>query len=161
MASRGSRWEGLGYSGEEPPQYVRREAVLAVLLKRLCYVPNKVVTDKLRRFGAACRPMMPSITHCATQYANNRAEAPYQPTRRRERQMRHFKSPHHGQRFLSVHGSINNLFRVGRHFIGAVHYRLFRDRAFAIWWVVTTGQERASGQSRYCFTTREVGAPFQ
>lgn len=143
VASRGPRWGGLGYSDEEPPQCARREAVLAVLLKGLCYVPNKVVTDKLRRYGAACLTMMPSVTHCATQYANNRAEAPHQPTRRRERQMRHFKSPHRVQRFLSVHCPINNLFRVGRHFMRAVHYRLFRDQAFSIRWVVTTGQEGA------------------
>ena len=45
--------------------------------------------------------------------------------------MRRFKSPRHIQRFLSIHGPINNLFRIGRYLMKAVHYRLFRDRAFA------------------------------
>ncbi len=48
------------------------------------------------------------------QYANNRAEVSHQPTRQRERQMRRFKSPGQAQRFLSAHGAIQNLFRVGR-----------------------------------------------
>ena len=107
------------------------------LLKGLCYVPNKLVTDKLRSYGAAHRDIMPSVTHCTRQYVNNRAEVSHQPTRQRERQMRRFKSPRHAQRFLSVHGPINNLFRVGRHLMQAVHYRLFRARAFTTWRAVT------------------------
>ncbi len=113
------------------------------LLKGLRYVPNRLVTDKLRSYRAAQRVMMPSVTHCTRQYANNRAEVSHQPTRQRERQMRRFKSPRHVQRFLSVHGPINNLFRVGRHLMRAVHYRLFRDRAFATSRAVTIGQEGA------------------
>ena len=35
--------------------------------------------------------------------------------RQREREMRRFKSPGQAQRFLSVHGVIQNLFRVGGH----------------------------------------------
>ena len=38
----------------------------------------------------------------------------HQPARQRERQMRRFKSAVHAQRFLSVHGLAQNLFRVGR-----------------------------------------------
>jgi hypothetical protein len=37
------------------------------------------------------------------------------------------------QRFLTVHGIIGNLFRVGRQLLRAVHYRLFRARAFDSW----------------------------
>ena len=33
--------------------------------------------------------------------------------------MRGFKSPDHAQRFLHVHGVIQNLFRVGRHHLRA------------------------------------------
>ncbi len=113
------------------------------LLKGLRYVPNRLVTDKLRSYGAAHRTLIPSVTHCTNQYANNRAEVSHQPTRQRERQMRRFKSPRHVQRFLSVHAPINNLFRIGRHLVKAAHYRLFRDRAFATWREATTGQEAA------------------
>lgn len=100
------------------------------LLKGLHYVPNRLVTDKLRSYAAAHRTTLPSVHHCTTQYANNRAEVSHQPTRQRERHMRRFKSLRHVQRFLSVHGPINNLFRIGRHLMKAAHYRLFRDQAF-------------------------------
>ncbi len=53
------------------------------------------------------------------QYEKNRAEVSHQPTRRREDQMRRFKSVGHAQRFLSVQGLVLNLFRVGRHLLRA------------------------------------------
>ncbi len=110
------------------------------LLKGLRYVPCKIVTDKLRSYTAAHRTIILSVTHCANQYANNRAEVSHQPTRQRERHMRHFKSLRQVQRFLSIHSPINNLFRVGRQLMKAVHYRLFRERAFATWQAVTCAQ---------------------
>ena len=75
---------------------------------------------------------MPSVVHCTEQYANNRAEVSHQPTRQRERQMRHFKSAAHAQRFLSVHGLVQNLFRVGRHLLKAAYHRLLRARSFRV-----------------------------
>ncbi len=80
---------------------------------------------------------MPSVVHCTDQYANNRAEVSHQPTRQRERQMRRFKSAAHAQQVLSVHGPIQNLFRVGRHLLRAVHHPLLRTRPFRIWDEVT------------------------
>jgi len=71
--------------------------------------------------------------HSTEQYENNRAEVSHQPTRQRERQMRRFKSPGQAQRFLSVHGVIQNLFRVVRHLLGAAHHRELRGRAFLVW----------------------------
>ena len=99
------------------------------LLKGQGRVPRRLITDKLRSYPAACRTVMPSVVHCTDQYANNRAEVSHQPTRQRERQMRRFKSAAQAQRFLSVHGPIQNLFRVGRHLLRAVHHRLLRTRA--------------------------------
>ena len=107
------------------------------LLKGQGCVPRRLITDKLRSYPAACRTVMPSVVHCTDQYANNRAEVSHQSTRQRERQMRRFKSAAHAQRFLSVHGPIHNLFRVGRHLLRAVHYRLLRTRSFGIWDEVT------------------------
>ncbi len=89
------------------------------LLKRQGCVPRRLITDKLRSYPAACRTVMPSVVHCTAQYANNRAEVSHQPTRQRERQMRRFKSAVHLQRFASVHGVVQNLFRVGRHLLRA------------------------------------------
>ena len=107
------------------------------LLKSQGQEPRRLITDKLRSYSAALRTVMPSVVHCTDQYANNRAEVSHQPTRQRERQMRGFKSAAHAQRFLSVHGSVQNLFRVGRHLLRAVHQRLLRTRSFRIWDEVT------------------------
>ena len=103
------------------------------LLKGQGDEPRRLITDKLRSYSAAHRSVMPSVVHSTEQYANNRAEVSHQPTRLRERQMRRFKSPTQAQRFLSLHGLVGNLFRVGRHLLRAKHYRLFRLRAFLYW----------------------------
>ena len=103
------------------------------LLKRQGHEPRRLITDKLRSYAAAHRTVMPSVVHSTRQYENNRAEVSHQPTRQRERQMRRFKSAAHLQRFASVHGVVQNLFRVGRHLLRAVHYRLPRTRSLGIW----------------------------
>ena len=103
------------------------------LLKHQGATPWRLVTDKLRSYGAAHRTVMPSVVHSTEQYENNRAEVSHQPTRQRERQMRRLKSPGQAQRFLSVHGLVQNLFRVGRHLLRARHQRELRGRALLIW----------------------------
>ena len=94
---------------------------------------RRLVTGKLRSYSAAHRIVMPSVTHSTARYENNRGEVSHQLTRQRERQMRRFKSPAHAQRFLSIHSIVGNLFRIGRHLLRAVHYRMFRARAFGSW----------------------------
>ena len=117
----------------------RRAAVrfFRKLLKHQGCAPRRLITDKLRSYPAACRTVMPSVVHCTDQYANNRAEVSHQATRQRERQMRRFKSAGHLQRFATVHGAVQNLFRVGRHLLRATHHRLLRTRAFVEWEAVT------------------------
>ena len=107
------------------------------LLKGQGREPRRLITDKLRSYSAAHRTVMRSVVHSTQQYENNRAEVSHQPTRQRERQMRRFKSTSHAERFLSVHGVVLNLFRVGRHLLRAVHHRLLRTRAFGVWREVT------------------------
>jgi putative transposase len=99
--------------------------------------PRRMITDKLKSYSAAHREVMPSIPHSTKQYENNRAEVSLETTRRRERQMRRFKTAGQAQRFLSVHGVVNNLFRLGRHLPRACHYRMFRTKAFSEWQWVT------------------------
>ena len=101
--------------------------------------PRRLVTDKLRSHTAAHRTVMPAVVHTTDQDANNRAEVSHQPTRQRERQMRRFASAAQAQRFLSVHGVVLNLFRIGRHLLRAVHHRRLRTRAFGVWEEVTCG----------------------
>ncbi len=107
------------------------------LLKGPGREPRRLVTDKLRSYAVARRTIMPSVAHDTSQYANNRAEVSHQPTRQRERGMRRFKSTAQPQRFLSVHGITQNLFRVGRHLLRAANYRMLRARAFVVWNAVT------------------------
>ena len=99
--------------------------------------PCRLVTDKLGSYRVAQRDVMSCVTHDTTQYANNRAEVSHPPTRHQERQMRGFTSPAHAQRFLHVHGVIQNLFRVGRHLLRSVPHRMLRARAFTVWTAVT------------------------
>ena len=103
------------------------------LLKGQGSTPWRLVTDKLKSYGAAHRMTMPSVEHNTTRFANNRAEVSHQPTRQRERQMRRFKSAGQAQRFLSVHGVIQNFFRLGRHHLRSENYRLLRARSFKDW----------------------------
>jgi putative transposase len=95
------------------------------------------VTDKLPSYGAARKEIMPASVHCHERYANNRAEVSHEHTRAQERQMRRFKSPGQAQRFLAVHSQVHNLFRIGRHLLGAANYRLLRNRSFETWQQVT------------------------
>ncbi len=103
------------------------------LLKAQGCTPFQLVTDKMKSYGAAHRTTMPSVVHDTTRYANNRVEVSHQPTRQRERGMRRFKSSAQAQRFLSVHGVTQNLFRVGRHLLRAANHRLLRACAFHTW----------------------------
>src|SRR3954467_3740669 len=76
---------------------------------------------------------MPGVEHRRHKGLNNRAENSHQPTRRRERQMKRFKSAGQAQRFLSAHDQINNLFHLRRDHITASEYRAARARAFEMW----------------------------
>ena len=84
--------------------------LLRKLLKKQRRSPRVLITDKLASYGAAKGEVMPSVEHRKHRGLNNRAENSHQPTRRRERQMKRFKSAGQAQRFLSAHDQINNLF---------------------------------------------------
>jgi putative transposase len=95
--------------------------------------PRWLVTDKLRSYAAAHRTIMPTVQHINPVYANNRAEVSHEPTRQRERHMRGFSTPTQAQRFLTLHGLTQNLFRLGRHLMQTVNYRFLRTQAFQVW----------------------------
>src|SRR3954453_4997475 len=83
--------------------------LLRKLLKRQGRPPRGRITDKLASYPAAKRELMLGVEHRRHKGLNNRAEISHQPTLRRERQMKRFKSPREAQRFLSAHDQINNL----------------------------------------------------
>ena len=107
--------------------------LLRKLLKRQCRAPRVMITDKLPSYGAAKREAMPGVEHRQHKGLNNRAENSHQPTRRRERQMKRFKSARQAQRFLSAHDQIANLFHLRRDHGSASEYRAARARAFNAW----------------------------
>src|ERR687886_908698 len=106
-------------------------------LKRQCRAPRVMVTDKLASYGAAKREVMPGVEHRQHKGLNNRAENSHQPTRRRERQMKRFKSAGQAQRFLSAHAQVNNLFHLRHDHLSTPHYRAVRTQAFQTWAKVT------------------------
>jgi len=111
--------------------------LLRKLMKKQIRPPRVMITDKLASYGAARREVMPSVEHRKHKGLNNRAENSHQPTRRRERQMKRFKSAGQAQRFMSAHDGINNLFLLRRHHVPAVQYRAARLQAFQVWAEVT------------------------
>ncbi|WP_043838071.1 IS6 family transposase [Muricoccus aerilatus] len=107
--------------------------LLRKLLKRQMRPPRVMITDKLASYGGAKKEVMPSVEHRRHKGLNNRAENSHQPTRRRERGMKRFKSAGQAQRFLSAHDGINNLFHLRRDHLTASEHRAARARAFEVW----------------------------
>jgi putative transposase len=107
--------------------------LLRKLLKKQGRAPRVMITDKLRSYGAAKKDLKLGGEHRQHKGLNNRAENSHQPTRRRERQMKRFKSAGQVQRFLSIHDPIANLFHLPRHRLSAAQYRAARAQAFETW----------------------------
>jgi putative transposase len=106
--------------------------LLRKLVRKQMRTPRVMITDKLGSYAAAKREIMPGVEHRQHKGLNNRAENSHQPTRRRERIMKRFKSARHAQRFLSAHGPINNLFlRPAK--TSAHNHRRCRAQAFKVW----------------------------
>jgi putative transposase len=112
------------------------ERLLRKLLKKQGAAPRVMITDKLASYVAAKRVVMPSVEHRQHKGLNNRAENSHQPTRRRERIMKRFKSAGQAQRFLSVHDQVANLFRRLANTNAADHRKAWAQ-AFTTWAYVT------------------------
>jgi putative transposase len=133
-------WRAADQDGEVVDVYLQRKrdgAAAKRFFKRLLRShggePRKIVTDKLRSYGVAHRELAPETIHSTNQYENNRAEQSHEATRVRESGMRRFKSVRQAQRFLGAHAAVSNLFNLGRHLVGAEHYRNLRISAFNEW----------------------------
>jgi putative transposase len=111
--------------------------LLRKLLRKQGRAPRVLVTDKLKSYAAAKREIMPGVEHRQHKGLNNRAENSHQPTRRRERIMKRFKSPRQAQRFLSSHDQVANVFLRRRDHDTAASLRSGRTQAFATWADVT------------------------
>jgi transposase-like protein len=112
-------WRAIDDEGEVldiivQPRRDRKAALKLMrrLLKRQGYLPDAIVTDRLRSYGAALRDLGLTDRHVTGGRSNNRAEVSHQPTRRRERQRRGFRSPGSAQRFLATHADVYDHFNV-------------------------------------------------
>ena len=103
------------------------------LLKKYAMAPRVMITDKLRSYAAAKRDLRCGAEHRQHKGLNNRAENSHQPTRRRERIMKRFKTARHVQRFLSIHDPIANLFHRRRDQQSASERRHARAEALTVW----------------------------
>jgi len=110
--------------------------LLRKLLKKQGIAPRVLITDKLASYAVAKRVVIPGVEHRQHKGLNNRAENSHQPTRRRERIMKRFKSAGQAQRFLSAHDQVANLFRRPANITAAAH-RTSRAQAFRVWADVT------------------------
>ncbi len=79
-------WRGVDQDGDVIDILVQRhrnaraaKRFFRKLLKGQGSEPRRLVTDKLRSYGAAHRSVMPSVVHDTRRYANNRAEVSHQP----------------------------------------------------------------------------------
>jgi putative transposase len=107
---------------------------LMTKLLKAAGAPRVMITDKLRSYGAARAKMGLRVEHRQHKGLNNRAENSHQPTRRRERIMKRFKSARQAQWFLSVHDQVANLFHIPYpESATAAARRASRDHGFAVW----------------------------
>ncbi|MCZ7859773.1 IS6 family transposase [Agrobacterium salinitolerans] len=111
--------------------------LLVRLLKKAGLPPRRIITDKLRSYGAAKREVMPDIEHRSHKGLNNRAENSHLPLRKRERTMQGFRSTGGLQRFISIFSALRNLFVTPRHKRSALATHIHRIRAMAHWKAVT------------------------
>lgn len=107
--------------------------LLVRLMKKQGCLPKRIVTDKLRSYGAARRQIMPMVEHRSHKGLNNRAENSHLPLRKRERLMQQFRSPGALQRFVSAFSAARNLFVPAPSKRSAIDVYLHRLRAIAHW----------------------------
>ncbi len=105
--------------------------LLRKLLERQRRASRVMITDKLGSYSAAKQDVMPSVEHRRHKGLNNGAKNSHQPTRRRERHVKRFKSLQKPQRFLSAYDRIANLLHLRRDHVTADQYRAARALSLA------------------------------
>ena len=111
--------------------------LLTRLLQKQGMPPKRIITDKLRSYGAARKLVMPDVEHRSHKGLNNRAENSHVPLRKRAHMMQHFRSVGALQRFVSIFSAIRNLIVPPRSRHSALQIHLHRLQAMAEWKVVT------------------------
>jgi putative transposase len=113
-------WRAVDHEGEVLESFVtktrNKKAALNSLRKamRRHGKPERIVTDKLRSYGAALKEVGADARPETGRCLNNRAENSHLPFRRRERAMLRFRRMRSLQKFASVHASVTNHFNSER-----------------------------------------------
>ena len=132
-------WRAVDQEGiilEEILQSKRDKRAAKRLLKGLIKrfgLPKRIVTDKLRSYGAARREIASGLEHRSHKGLNNRAENSHLPFRKRERCMQGFRSPGGLQRFVACHSATRNRFSISARRRSAIETRYHRIEAFDAW----------------------------
>lgn len=117
--------------------------LLICLLKKQGLAPKRMITDKLRSYGAAKRQVMPHVEHRSHKGLNDRAENSHLPFRKRERTRQGFRSIGSLQQFLSIFSAVRNLFTPARANRSALQILIHRCKALAEWNAVGSTRLRA------------------
>ena len=107
--------------------------LLVRLLKKQGCAPKRIVTDKLRSYGAAKRQLMTNVEHRSHKGLNNRAENSHLPFRKRERTRQGFRSIGSLQHFVSIFSGTRNHFVQAGSIRSAGLIRAHRKTAIAEW----------------------------
>ena len=132
-------WRAVDHEGEVLEVFATkrrdRRAALTFLKRAMKRygVPQVIVTDRLRSYGAAMKVIGVEDRQRCGQWLNNRAENSHQPFRRREGAMARFRDIKTLQRFAAAHASIHNHFNQERHVYNRENFKLNRSAALAEW----------------------------
>ena len=108
--------------------------LLIRVLKKQGLAPKRMITDKLRSYGAAERHVMPHVEHRSHKGLNNRAENSHLPFRKRERTRQGFRSVGSLQQFVSAFSAVRSLFIPTRANRFASQILIQRREAMAEWY---------------------------
>ncbi|WOR15270.1 IS6 family transposase [Hyphomonas sp. FCG-A18] len=126
-------WQAVDHEGEALESYVTKtrdnRAALTFLKKAMKrYGAPKVITDRVRSYGAAMNHIENSDRHL-----NNRAENSHLSFRRRERTMSRFRRMSNLQKSASTHASLHNHFNLDHHLNRKQTFKTQRDAALVQW----------------------------
>lgn len=107
------------------------------LLQKQGMKPKRIITDKLRSYGAARSQVMPNVEHRSHKGLNNRAENSHVPFRKRERIIQHFRSAAALQCFVPNFSALRNLIVPPRKRSSTIQIHIHRLQALAKWKAVT------------------------
>ena len=132
-------WRAIDHEGEVLECFVSKRRNKAAALKFLKKAikkhgaPNKIVTDKLRSYGAALKEIGALNLQDTECYLNNSCENSHLPFRRKERSMQKFKSRVTLQIFTSLHSQVYNHFNHQRHLQKRAIFKQQRSASLAEW----------------------------